>query len=483
MFSFWKRKSPEARMIEGATNFLKQGKYDHAYRLVALCWIKSKNHSLYDWKSAYKNGIPEKYIKASVEFISSSAETIFLDPAIRQQIPDIDIFCLVSLYSGISPSVFCQLLHEKFPQTITLSLTKSVEAYLIEAWSYYSKLVKTDKALEGKPDKKESSAHDKDNGHDLVASNSSHEIREGINIQDVFISAEIFRLLWFSDGKYKNYFPKKTNEEVNIGAFSVTYTYLSSTEPSAISMNSIITKCNIQTIPIPSYYPSYEGLTSQQRWVYLNFLHNPFTPTDIGYIFIFYYGLERHLLEGNFDEAFNFILRLRDVHPNKSFQQYSANALVMSAILNNRPDKLTEFLLSMDKEYEMTMSFNTLLMVKAFSGQGITAEELVKFHNNFDFTNNRYIRQFPELFIEQLRKEILISYDRNSIPMDFNVHEMPRTRLSVYANYSFGNSLVSVPDFTSLHQLKRNAFQALNMAHEKLKVELREKRKDIGSET
>jgi hypothetical protein len=63
-------------------------------------------------------------------------------------------------------------------------------------------------------------------------------------------------------------------------------------------------------------------------------------PVDIGYVFIFYYGLERHLISGNYSEAIDTILTLRKTHNHPSFLSYSANALVISAILHKDKNTL-----------------------------------------------------------------------------------------------------------------------------------------------
>ena len=83
-------------------------------------------------------------------------------------------------------------------------------------------------------------------------------------------------------------------------------------------------------------------------------------------MFILYYGLERHLLEGDFHSAFNVILKLRDVHKNKSFQSYSGNALILSALLQKKGEYIPSFIKSLDKEYEFNFSDNLLLMSYLF---------------------------------------------------------------------------------------------------------------------
>ena len=59
---------------------------------------------------------------------------------------------------------------------------------------------------------------------------------------------------------------------------------------------------------------------------------------NIGYVFIYYYGLERNLLIGDFDTAFQEILLLTRIHNNKSFESYSYNALLFSSAFRNRFD-------------------------------------------------------------------------------------------------------------------------------------------------
>jgi hypothetical protein len=79
-------------------------------------------------------------------------------------------------------------------------------------------------------------------------------------------------------------------------------------------------------------------------------------------VFILYYGLERHLLSGDFERSFGVILKLRDVHANRSFQRYSANALILSSILHKKGEFVLEFINSLDKEHEFNFLDNLFLM-------------------------------------------------------------------------------------------------------------------------
>ncbi len=111
-------------------------------------------------------------------------------------------------------------------------------------------------------------------------------------------------------------------------------------EPSIIYKDLPINKpIDPSIIERPSYYPTYAGLSPEQRWIYLNWLEDITEEVNnIGYVFIYYYGLERHLLIGDFDTAYQEILLLRKIHDNKSFESYSYNALLFSSAYRNRLD-------------------------------------------------------------------------------------------------------------------------------------------------
>ena len=99
---------------------------------------------------------------------------------------------------------------------------------------------------------------------------------------------------------------------------------------------------NIEKLP---YYPTYRSLTPEQRGIYIKFLENPFIGNvDIGYVFLLYYGLERHLIYGDYERAYKLILKLRDIYSNGSFQSYSANALVLTSLLHNKGEIAQDFI-------------------------------------------------------------------------------------------------------------------------------------------
>jgi uncharacterized tellurite resistance protein B-like protein len=87
-----------------------------------------------------------------------------------------------------------------------------------------------------------------------------------------------------------------------------------------------------QNVPEMGYWPSYRDMRPQQRLVYLRWLEGGRVDPNIqiGYVFVFYYGLERRLLVDGLDvqPIVTEVKRLRGIHAdNGSFAGYSERLL------------------------------------------------------------------------------------------------------------------------------------------------------------
>lgn len=94
-----------------------------------------------------------------------------------------------------------------------------------------------------------------------------------------------------------------------------------------------------------SYWPSYSRLDPRARWTYLDWIargrSDPAIP--IGYVFLFFYGLEQRLLvddeRNEAGEIFAEVRRLLAIHGgNYSFQSYAARFLALAAIYEDRDE-------------------------------------------------------------------------------------------------------------------------------------------------
>lgn len=230
-----------------------------------------------------------------------------------------------------------------------------------------------------------------------------------IDIQNMNVHEDLCELLWLIDGPKKNYEPKQNKQVYDLeNGMRFTISFTDAIEPSAISLKlPIDMSCDDRGIERPNYYPTYAGLTPEQRGKYWRVLENPYDVThDIGYIFILYYGLERQLFKGKYEKAYKVILKLRDTHANKSFQSYSGCALVLAAMLHQKPEMIINFCGSLDKEYEYNFSDNLFLLCKSSLGLPLFAEELMRMAKTFEFTNNNYIKKYPTEFANELKQVI-----------------------------------------------------------------------------
>lgn len=314
-------------------------------------------------------------------------------------------------------------------------------------------------------------------------SNDNHIV---LSKNGLFVHPDLSDLVWIGDGKYKNYRSEDMGQIVYpYDGFSVKISAFGSDEPSLLYLNLPIKQPMYQnSVERPPYYPFYRELNPEQRYLYWKFLNDPYNQqNDIGYVFIFYYGLERHLIYGNFDKAFDIILKLRDVYKNKSFQLYSSKALILSAMIHKRPDCAEKFIRSLDKDYEFQIPENLYLLCKFGLNMPITAKDVMYLHKAFGFTNNRYIKNNTGLFLSNLEKnmreltggkEILFAEQLFS---KTDIQKMKLTEITVFANVSIMDETVEIPDILSFSNFVSSLFLVLSKTHDDTKREVASMRK------
>ncbi|MGI6098036.1 MAG: TerB N-terminal domain-containing protein [Dethiobacteria bacterium] len=300
------------------------------------------------------------------------------------------------------------------------------------------------------------------------------------------VPPEVLRLLWFLDGPMKNYVNiAKHKSKMNVEGFVFEISFFGAEEPSAISLSLPIKKpTDIESVEKPQYYPSYGSLSPQQRWIYLNWLRNVDREINIGYVFIFYYGLERHLFFGDAEAAFNMILRLRQRHKNSSFMSYSSSALVAACIFHQKPDWFVRYMQSISDIEELAVDAIYVLAKQAL-GMGLTASELMNISRIVGFTNQRYIKGESVLFKQELKKQLLEKFSAEETPLsNFELKECPVVRQMIFANYSIDDQqrVINIPSIIENQTFSDMALELLKVTHEKVKVLLRELRKN-GSYT
>lgn len=289
------------------------------------------------------------------------------------------------------------------------------------------------------------------------------------------IPPEITSLLWFADGLLKNYSSEKL-PMFKTDFFTVTFSQ--EVEPSLIRTTDPI-GLTVSPAPALGYYPSYSRMTPNERATYLNWLCNVDDEIDMGYVFVFYYGLERHLAMKdvkNFERAFEMILRLRAHHKKGTFEGYSSTALIASTLIHNRPDLLNKLLC---EEIQLTSLFcydSFLLACLAKCNLCLNADAIIEMANNVGFFDKYYIRKKPDEFRQVLTKLLAERFSEKGYPLtESHLSESPLKEETIFANWSL-NRYITIPDITKNETLKNDLNKLLVETHEILKVAPRKKR-------
>jgi hypothetical protein len=302
----------------------------------------------------------------------------------------------------------------------------------------------------------------------------------------ISIHDDLKGLIWFADGPLRNY----TNDNIEKNTFDynglkITLRMTGDEEPSLIyTKQHIIIPNNISLIERPPYFPTYSGLTPEQKGVYIKLLQNPYDSSiDIGFVFILYYGLERHLLIGDYEKAYKVILKLRDVHSNKSFQSYSANALVLTSMLHHKGEIAFDFIKSLDKSFEYSFSDNLFLLCYFSFEIPLTANDIMRMARTFEFSNLNYIKKYPDVFLEVLESLLLEKYGEKTVLISQLLNKSDISKLStqdvpIFANTSIRDKSFPVPMLSSNFKLKKEFNILLENTHEIVKKRIIEMRKE-----
>ncbi len=300
----------------------------------------------------------------------------------------------------------------------------------------------------------------------------------------LIIHPDILDLIWVADGLRKNYTSKIENNFFEYNGIRIAFSF-SVDEPSLISLKlPIHNDVDISMVESPPYFPTYANLTAEQKGVYWKFLAEPYSGKyNVGYVFLLYYGLERHLIEGKFEEAFHIILKLRDVYNNKSFQTYSACALILTCLLRKRADLILEFIQSLDNDYEFCFSPNLYLLCKMGLDISLTSKDIMRMAKTFEFNNLNYIKKYPDIFEKKLEEEMQKKLSSTNLRIGDYVSQnefkkLRKEAIIIFANLSLKEKNIDVPLLSESFKLKKIANELLECAHNSVKQEVALMRKE-----
>lgn len=249
-------------------------------------------------------------------------------------------------------------------------------------------------------------------------------------------------------------------------------------DPSTIySILKAVDSENSDKVPKLPYYPSYSQMKPEQRGLYLRWLYDVTKKIEIGYVFIYYYGLERQLIYGDFDAAFDEIRLLRNFHSNISFQSYSASALVHSCLLRRRVDRLKQLYESEEFDY----FGNSNLLILYYNDIDITPDMMFHLASNLSGVNRRYIKLHPDLYKEKISEILIEKFGDSSFPLSskYDLDEVKGIPYPIFANISLPSEIRTpqLPNILKHPPFQKEMIEIYYDIHNAVKSELKERRK------
>lgn len=239
-------------------------------------------------------------------------------------------------------------------------------------------------------------------------------------------------------------------------------------EPSLI-WTKLPIKPNNDLIQEAMYWPSYSSFSSEARYQYLHWLRDITEPTNLSYVFLYFYGLERHLLVGYYDAAVDEIARLLKAHPKKSFIQYASQSLIIASLGMNRLDILDRVPSLLEEEIDEALA------LRVIKGTSMTPDDVISISSRVGFNNKRYIKLYPELFKEELQKHIdKFEQQFGNLLSTFKLEDFKREETTVFANLSIPESIrrIKVPVILEDKRFSTGIHNLLQAAHDSVKARI-----------
>ncbi|PJB87632.1 hypothetical protein CO083_06005 [Candidatus Roizmanbacteria bacterium CG_4_9_14_0_8_um_filter_34_12] len=217
----------------------------------------------------------------------------------------------------------------------------------------------------------------------------------------------------------------------------------------------------------PMYFPSYSTLSPKHRYQYLNWLKDVTQETNLSYVFLYYYGLERHMLVGDYDKSVDEILRLLQYHNKGSFKGYATSALIAASAYKKRPD------IAEKAPVLLQETTNESLILRKLAGKSLSAKDIISLSSRVGYSNKRYIKLYPDLFEKELQKMIYnYETDEGNILDLVNISNLPKRSNIFFANLSLPDKIrtIEIPDLISDPEFGGILRELLSKTHKKIKI-------------
>ena len=216
----------------------------------------------------------------------------------------------------------------------------------------------------------------------------------------------------------------------------------------------------------PMYYPSYSGLSPRHRFQYLNWLKDITQPTNLSYVFLYFYGLERHLLVGNYDLAADEMLKLIKFHDKRSFKSYAIHSLIAGSVFRKRPDIIEKAPFLLDDVSDLSLA------LKILKQQSLSAKNVIGLSSRIGFNNKRYIKLYPDLFERVLQSKINDLEESNGLIWNqLDQNAFSKDKIMVFANLSIPEKIrtIEFPQILENDKFKSILVGLLQDTHDEIK--------------
>lgn len=217
------------------------------------------------------------------------------------------------------------------------------------------------------------------------------------------------------------------------------------------------------------YWPSYSSFSPEIRYQYLNWLGDITQPTNLSYVFLYFYGLERHLLVGDYDAAVDEIARLLAAHPKKSFVQYASQSLIVASLAKERLDIIDRVPSLLEEEIDEALA------LRIIKGTTMSPEDVISIASKVGFNNKRYIKLYPEVFKEELQRNIdEFEKQFGKLLSTFKLEDFKREDTTVFANLSIPEHArhIKVPVILEDKKFSKGIYNLLQTAHDGVKTRI-----------
>lgn len=233
---------------------------------------------------------------------------------------------------------------------------------------------------------------------------------------------------------------------------------------SAIYKNFEYTKVkDVFMVESPSSFASFKALSKEQKYVYKEFLKDPYNNKyPIGYVFLLFYGLERFLFTNRYKKAFNVILKLRDAHKDLNFQSYSLTALFIGGSIHYDRQLLTRLKSELEKNPRLD---EKSLFLKYIFDEKLNVDDIISLCPYLEFNDYRYINNHYDVF-KKIMEEILIEkYNGKKLALSkYNISKAIGVFELKLTNYSLSSNIITIdiPNIFTVKEFKNDLENLLN---------------------